>query len=523
MYDYQKVIDISNRLIEAVDERDGIRMQELMDQLEDAYKTEFGDRIDGYRSFYAFVLMNLGFARYFSFNNMFELANARYAEVASRMEGVRRSRRFSKTQKAEIESLFIKLEQVHKSTPEKHRNLVVNRMDTRCCLCRVMPANKTGSHMVPNFLSHPTFSWDGKGKRFHEAMNHDFLNEWDRNCSYYGREVPEWRFAKGEGKDTVTEEDLERNINQIEYDNEFCSGCEDRFGVVESAYSQFYNGQKKTVSPRVAYLFWLSVLWRMSMGSMSIFMDMNDELALRRLLDENLLGTAQEIADSSADLGNWKYAMFRAVGLKDGDKGILGYRKECSPYVVMYNDLVMVFYHSDPTDEELAIGPIRVEREKLNDWHSPECSTEIDRRAFWDVRDWFVESSYDFFDPSRERALITIREHERSKGEVIANEIKEYAVNLARLVDGPPPVQLRLRKFPRILAAWGKLKDAAERGEQYDPLKDEELFLQQRDFDTYYSDLANLSRDPDHRDMVPEYPFYQEARAAIKDAGRWGV
>ena len=38
-----------------------------------------------------------------------------------------------------------------------------------------------------------------------------------------------------------------------------------------------------------------------------------------------------------------------------------------------------------------------------------------------DVRDWFVESSYDFFDPSRERALITIREHERSKGEVICN------------------------------------------------------------------------------------------------------
>lgn len=102
-------------------------------------------------------------------------------------------------------------------------------------------------------------------------------------------------------------------------------------------------------------------------------------------------------------MGNWKYAIFRADGLRDdGDKGILGYRKECSPYVVMYNDLVMVFFHDSPSDEELTIGPITVDRNFLNDWHSQEKTVKIDRRHFWNVRDWIDETSYDFYDPARE-------------------------------------------------------------------------------------------------------------------------
>lgn len=73
-------------------------------------------------------------------------------------------------------------------------------------------------------------------------------------------------------------------------------------------------------------------------------MDMHDEFYLRKLLDGNITGTEKDIASAITDLGNWKYVVFRAEGLRDdGDKGILGYRKECSPYVVMYNDLVMFF------------------------------------------------------------------------------------------------------------------------------------------------------------------------------------
>jgi len=186
--------------------------------------------------------MNLASARYFSFNNMYNKVHERYEEIASRMEGIRTCGKFSESQITEIDQLFVELEKIHKETPERHQNLVIERMDTRCSLCRTLPANKTGAHMVPNFLAHPTFSWDGKGKRFHEALNHDFMNAGEKNSQFYGREVPAWRFAKGMGKEIVSDEDIENNVNRLEYDNEFCSHCEDRFGVLESAYAVFYNG-----------------------------------------------------------------------------------------------------------------------------------------------------------------------------------------------------------------------------------------------------------------------------------------
>lgn len=49
------------------------------------------------------------------------------------------------------------------------------------------------------------------------------------------------------------------------------------------------------------------------------------------------------------------------------------------------------------------------------------------------------------------------------------------------------------------------------------------MFLQQRDFDLYYHDLAALSRTEDHHDDVAKFPFYEEARKAIPDEGVWAV
>lgn len=521
MYNYQRVVDLSNELVAAVEARNELVMQQKMDALEVAYGDEFGDSLDGYEAVRAYMVMNLSSVRYFSHNNMFRLVHERYKDVSGRLPGFLKCRKYSEAEKDEVKRLFAELKSLDNAVPERHQNMVVNRNDTRCCLCRVMPANKTGSHMVPNFLAHPTFSWDGKGKRFHEALNHCFLNDGKSFCTYYGREVPDWRFAKGEGKEEVTEADIEKNINQLEFDNEFCSRCENRFGVLESAYSQFYNGQQKKIHPRVAYLFWLSVLWRMSMGSMGIFMDVNDELSLRKLLDENMLDTAREIAESCTDLGKWRYVTFRAEGLKDGDRGIFGSRKESAPYVVMYHDLVMVFYHSLPSDEELTVGPISVKREMLNDWHSPEKSSTVDRRWFWNVRDWIVESSYEYYDPAREKALILIREEERSRGAVISDKDKAVAIEVAHLAHGFPPVLCRLRKMERIFGAWCRLNEAKEKGETYDPLADEELFLCQRDFDMYYKDLAALSKNMGKESSVEKLPFYEQARQAIPADEEW--
>lgn len=523
MKKYSYISALSDELISAVNARDALTMQQKIDELEAAYKKCFGNRLDCFEAFHAFVKMQLAAMRYFAHNNMFEYVHSRYKEVAERMEGFQNDERFNEKQKETVYVLFAEMEAIHKATPKRHQNLVNRRFDTRCCLCRTLPANKTGSHMVPNFLAHPTFSWDGKGKRFHEALNHDFINAPEKNCQFYGRDVPEWRFAKGEGKEHITDEDIENNINQLEFDNEFCARCENRFGVLESAYSQFYNGQQKKIHPRVAYLFWLSVLWRMSMGSMGFIMDFNDELSLRELLDENILDSAKDIAKSDTDLGEWQYAIFRTEGLQEGDKGIFGYRTDFSPYVVAYNDLVMVFFHNVPTDAELSIGPIIVNRDDLNNWHTSEKSVVVDRAWFWDVRDWFVETSYDFYDPMREKALITLREKERSEGRVFSDKMKADAVKIAKIAGGPKSTMFKLHKMGRIYGAWLRLKEAEEAGNSYDPLKDDELFLRQKDFDLYFKDLARFSRNDEYHDKVPKFPFYAEARRAIANEREWEV
>ena len=66
-------------------------------------------------------------------------------------------------------------------------------------------------------------------------------------------------------------------------------------------------------------------------------------------------------------------------------------------------------------------------------------------------------------------------------------------------------------------------KEAEEKGVAYDPLNDEDMFLQQRDFDQYYHDLAALSRDPEHHGDVVKFPFYEEARNAIPSESEWEV
>lgn len=66
--------------------------------------------------------------------------------------------------------------------------LKVDRFDSRCALCREAEADKTGSHLAPNFMIHGMFSFDGKGRRNREISMRDHLNR-DERMFYYGPEV----------------------------------------------------------------------------------------------------------------------------------------------------------------------------------------------------------------------------------------------------------------------------------------------------------------------------------------------
>lgn len=457
--------------------------------------------------------------KYLVHNNFYEKAHGIVSDIEKVVGLAKADEQCAKDDFEQLTFILNEAKQIVKAVPEKHRNLIIPRFDTKCCLCRKKPANKTGSHMVPNFLTAPTFTWDGKPKRNREALDHCFLNDVEKFVSYYGSEVPPERIEKTLGHE-MTDADIEQNINQIEYDNEFCDCCEKRFGVLETAYSAYYNQQNKNISPRVSYLFWLSVLWRMQISRMGVFFSWNDEKTLREILDTNMLSTIKEIVNSANDLGNWRYAMFQATDLKEGDKGILAYRNEHAPYVVMYNDLVMVFFPTEPTDEELTVGPITVERKMLNDWKQSEKYEKINRRFFWKVRDWIDISSYDYYDPAREETLLMVREMERTRNEEISEYKQDLLIKARRVSKGPKTEMFRLRKFERFFIAMKKLEEAQKKGEAYDPLQDEELMLTKENFDVYFEDLARFSRHS-LNEQIKIFPFYNEARKAIPGEEAW--
>lgn len=519
MYNYAKVLDLSKALHEAIDARKPRAMANAFEALNQAYQDELGEQLESLESFRAYIQMMYAGTRYLAFNNFYEYAQNNCKEVKERFDGCCKYSGFNKQQLDEIGETVKKMDEISRSLPAKHKNLTIPRHDTLCCFCREMPANNTGAHMVPNFLTHPTFSFDGRGRRSREALDHSFLNEMERFCSFYGSEVPPERIELALGR-KIEDEDIENNINQLEFDNEFCTDCEKRLGLLETAYSAFYTRQTKKISPRVSYLFWMSVIWRMAIGRMSIFMDVEDELPLRRMLYDNTLDSLKAIETSESDLGTWKYAIFRAEGLKEGDKGIFGHRKERAPYVVMYNDLVMVFFSHDPADEELTLGPISIDRAHLNDWHEQEKEQLVDRRWFWNVRDWLVETSYDFYDPAREQALLLIREEERHSDRPLSQEGKDFLIKASRLAGKPKQKMLRLRKLSRMVCADFRRKETIKKGGKYDPLADEELFLTERDFQQYYEDLAKFAQYGGLK-VVKQLPFYVEARKAIPNKTKW--
>ena len=353
----KKIEDLTRVLFEYLQQRDLEGMATAYEELETYYQNNLGDKVSSPEEFIILMKMELARLRYLVYGNFYEKAHSHAQDTLKRIETFLNSKNIHAELIDEGNKIKKEIENCIRGVKVRHENMYDHRLDSRCCLCRKRIANKTGSHMVPNFLSHPSFSFDAEGKRFREAFDHYFVNRPELNCSFYGREVPKWRIEQITGTE-IPEDFQETNINQLEFDNEFCSICEDRWGVLETAYAQFYSGKNKTISPRLSFLFWLSVLFRMSLGSMGLQVKIEDEFSLREILDRGIRGKEKEIANSSDNLGEWCYAIFKVNGLtKYGDKGIFGSYLNY-PYVIMVNDLIVVFYSSKPSEEQLKVGPI---------------------------------------------------------------------------------------------------------------------------------------------------------------------
>ena len=381
------------------------------------------------------------------------------------------------------------------------KGITVPRHDSDCALCRVNDADEVGSHLAPNFIIHKAFSFDGKGKRDHEISYLIHLND-PAESTYYARDVRRENIVNDLGHE-MTDEELEQNINNLVYDNLFCKRCEKRFGILETEYSRFYN-DGKMINARAAYLFWLSVFWRMSVGHMAIDMDIRDELEIRTILDRNIT-TLADMESSDADLGNFGFICFRCRDVMKGDSGIFGTRARHIPYIVILNDLVVALVRDTAKSHNIAYKSIK--RDYVNSWTDDDFYVEdISLEDFARMKRWILDESYrNGFGPIQEKMVIQAQEYCRHKGDADLWEMFEDAIDEARSQDHENRPNLpMLRNIRRFYVAEIKAKAAERAGRDYDILKDRSLMIFQFDIDNYRSDLLKYARKDR---CISQFPF----------------
>lgn len=371
--------------------------------------------------------------------------------------------------------------------------LEIPRYDCNCALCRKVEADKTGSHLAPNFLIHGTFSFDGKGPRDREIARRthlNFIEEWN----YYGSSVSPEAIQADMGRE-LSDEELEKNRNLLECDHLFCSSCEKRFGVVEDAYAPFYRGTVKTVNTRIAYLFWLSVFWRMQVGHMAIFMSGEDEFAIREILDR-ALRSKEEMCSSEEDLGDFGYVLWRCKDIIKGDSGIFGTRSQYSPYMIIVGELVVLLYAGiSKLKRSIHYAGWTIERDSFNTYQDEDVFiTDIELEDFARLKRFVIDESKKAYGPRREQVELDIREQERSMGRLHAVPYAKERLQQAIAEDRKEGKPFYARNSYRFAMAELKMVAAQREGKEYDFLKDRTLMLFPFDVDNYKADLRNIDK-----------------------------
>lgn len=384
-----------------------------------------------------------------------------------------------------------------------------NRQDDNCALCRAQYADKTGSHLAPNFMIHKMFSFDGKGRRDREIAMRETLNK-PRTAIYYGPQVSVDAINTDHGGD-LTDEELKQNENVLEIDNLFCKRCEERFGVLETAYSIFYQDMAhQTINPKIAYLFWISVFWRMAVGRMALFLNWTDEQEMRRILDE-LITDKDTIEHCEQGFGDFGYVLWHADGLLKGDSGIFGTRTQRSPYMIIVNDMVvMLVANASSIHKKMNYAGWEIEPDSINRWNSEEVLVnEISLEDFALLKRFVIDESYQAGrGPRREEIELYLRECDRTAGYEHSVEMEELYLKAAIELDRekPQPKQL-VRNARRFMVAEMKLMAARDLGQDYDYMKDRTLFLFPFDETNYRNDLLREARK--HHD-VSSYPMAEQ-------------
>lgn len=290
--------------------------------------------------------------------------------------------------------------------------------ECRCMLCRKAKADETGSHMVPNCIIERLFSYDGQKGRERAVVERFTLSE-GGHYTYIGRDVLE-DAREGLINRPLRNEELEQadlKHNPLTFDHYFCKACEKRFSTIESWYSEILAG-KKQYPPAVPYLFWMSVIWRMSISATGIALSSQHEEKYRAILDKALALKRDNVVTNPSKLGHCGYTIHRASELKGEQTGILGIPAPTIPALAIIGDTIVRFYHS--LDKARKVTRLLQQPEDtINSGREPEVIAPCTFMNFWFAKrsildaQWEIDYDMDFGDPSGVSQLLVLKNFEK--------------------------------------------------------------------------------------------------------------
>ena len=288
-----------------------------------------------------------------------------------------------------------------------------NSMEQQSCLlCKQRPATKTNSHIIPSFMIAKVCSYDGRGKRDQEVM---FTMSSYEDKVYTGQ-IPSTKLEELFDIDKLSDERIENELkdNTASKDYIFCPDCEkDLATYLESPYAEYLRRGKK-IDFSIAYYFWLSVVWRMSISEKFNF---RLPIALEEHLGENLHDYLEAVKQGKSidDIISSCVFRYRIVAspdsLNDEKKaGFFGGRFDLKRDIIslsMGDKILCVTFNDDPLPGDYSFISFENELKTavINNGQSVEQETIVDKERFADgIRQMVKEKAFKRLLHEKERA-----------------------------------------------------------------------------------------------------------------------
>lgn len=371
---YPKFQAAVDAFIAAIDRDDDAAVDNAMSKVVEAQKEEMPDGVSDAEGVYLQFLATTACIR-----NHLRLGDRLSAiiyltQLSMEYEDMCYRSSLAPDEKRNIRDMFLQTVALVKGeTPEEPEEVEEEAMPIgKCALCGQKEATCTGSHMAPHFLIQPFLSYDGASARDTEVINETKMVGLHKERKW-GRAVPAdtiddtFGYVPEPEKLTVKDPALTR-------DNVFCPDCEKHFSLIEAAYAPYFRKHQPCPDGAIAYLFWLGVFWRLSVGKMALRLSKGDENAIGAILQRFMPYDTEGMKNLKADnnLGQYCYSINYCSDIKGELSGVIGMHVGHPPYHLLIGNYLITLFGK----RVQAAGII-------NDYNGPEQWKEIPFIEYW--------------------------------------------------------------------------------------------------------------------------------------------